>query len=150
MSDLSQRKKDLEEKTSINKLENEDSIMNEEYIKNFSILSILKERNKDSSIKSRKSLTNFNFKENEIKRFDELNTSLRKISNFDLEKEEECRKESFSFSSSKNDGNDNSVEFELITEEKIGDYQKDDKMQYELELNKEFEEIEKEILKKKN
>ena len=151
MSDLSQEKKDFVENNLIKKLENVDSKMDDENIKNYSILNILKERNKRSSLKSENS-SNFNFKESEIKKFDELNNSLRKISNFDLEKGEEYRKESFSFSSSKNDddGENNAVEFELITEEKIGNYHKDDKIQYELELNKEFEEIEKEILMKKN
>ena len=76
MSDITQRKKDFGENNSIKKLDNVDSKMNEEYIKNFSILSILKESNKNSSLKSKNSLSNFNFKENEIKKFDELNTSL--------------------------------------------------------------------------
>ena len=92
---------------------------------------------------------NFNYKENEIHRFDEINTSLRKISNFDLEKEEEYKKESLSFNSSDNDGEESSVEFELITEEKKANYHNDYKEQYYLELDKEFEEIEKEILTKK-
>ena len=150
MSDLAQRKKDFGVNNLIKKLENVDSKIDDENTKNYSILNILKERNKNSSLKNDSS-SNFNFKENEIKKFDELNNSLRKISNFDLEKEEECRKESFSFNSSKNDdGESANVEFELITEEKIGNYRNDDKMDYELELNKEFEEIEKEILMKKN
>ena len=151
MSDLAQRKKDFGENNSIKKLENVDSEKNDGSIKNYSILSILKNRKINSSLKSENS-SNFNFKESEIKKFDELNNSLRKISNFDLEKGEEYRKESFSFCSSKNDddGENNTVEFELITKEKIGNYHNDDKIQYELELNKEFEEIEKEILMKKN
>ena len=151
MSDLAQRKKDFGENISIKKLENVDSEKNDGCIKNYSILSILKNRKINSSLKSENS-SNFNFKESEIKKFDELNNSLRKISNFDLEKGEEYRKESFSFCSSKNDddGENNTVEFELITKEKIGNYHNDDKIQYELELNKEFEEIEKEILLKKN
>ena len=151
MSDLAQRKKDFGENISIKKLENVDSEKNDGSIKNYSILSILKNRKINSSLKSENS-SNFNFKESEIKKFDELNNSLRKISNFDLEKGEEYRKESFSFCSSKNDddGENNTVEFELITKEKIGNYHNDDKIQYELELNKEFEEIEKEILLKKN
>ena len=151
MSDLAQRKKDFGENNSIKKLENVDSEKNDGSIKNYSILSILKNRKINSSLKSENS-SNFNFKESEIKKFDELNNSLRKISNFDLEKGEEYRKESFSFCSSKNDddGENNTVEFELITKEKIGNYHNDDRIQYELELNKEFEEIEKEILMKKN
>ena len=151
MSDLAQRKKDFGENNSIKKLENVGSEKNDESTKNYSILSILKNRKINSSLKSENS-SNFNFKESEIKKFDELNNSLRKISNFDLEKGEEYRKESFSFCSSKNDddGENNTVEFELITKEKIGNYHNDDKIQYELELNKEFEEIEKEILLKKN
>ena len=150
MSDLAQRKKDFGENNSIKKFENVDSEKNDGSIKNYSILSILKNRKINSSLKSENS-SNFNFKESEIKKFDELNNSLRKISNFDLEKGEEYRKESFSFCSSKNDddGENNTVEFELITKEKIGNYHNDDKIQYELELNKEFEEIEKEILLKK-
>lgn len=144
MLDLTKRKKDFGENNSIKNLKNIDN----EYLKNYSILSIIKGRNKNSSLKNEKA--NFNFKESEIKKFDELNTSLRKISNFDLEKEEEFRKESLSFNSSKNgEGDDNSVEFEIITEEKIENSQKDDKIQYELQLNEEYEEIEKEILKKK-
>ena len=150
MSDLAQRKKDFGVNNLIKKLENVDSKIDEENTKNYSILNILKERNKNSSLKNDSS-SNFNFKENEIKKFDELNNSLRKISNFDLEKEEECRKESFSFNSSKmDDGESNNAEFEIITEEKIGNYHKDDNMQYEMDLNKEYEEIEKEILMKKN
>ena len=151
MSDLAQRKKDFGENNSIKKFENVDSEKNDGPTKNYSILSILKNRKINSSLKSENS-SNFNFKESEIKKFDELNNSLRKISNFDLEKGEEYRKESFSFCSSKNDddGENNTVEFELITKEKIGNYHNDDKIQYELELNKEFEEIEKEILLKKN
>ena len=151
MSDLAQRKKDFGENNSIKKLENVDSEKNDGSIKNYSILSILKNRKINSSLKSENS-SNFNFKESEIKKFDELNNSLRKISNFDLEKGEEYRKESFSFCSSKNDddGENNTVEFELITKEKIGNYHNDDRIQYELELNKEFEEIEKEILMKQN
>ena len=150
MSDLAQRKKDFGVNNLIKKLENVDSKMDDENIKNYSILNILKERNKNSSLKNENS-SNFNFKENEIKKFDELNNSLRKISNFDLEKEEKYRKESFSFNSSKfDDGESNSAEFEIKTEETIGNCHNDDKMQYELELNKEFEEIEKEILMKKN
>ena len=151
MSDLAQRKKDFGENISIKKLENVDSEKNDGSIKNYSILSILKNRKINSSLKSENS-SNFNFKESEIKKFDELNNSLRKISNFDLEKGEEYRKESFSFCSSKNDddGENNTVEFELITKEKKGNYHNDDRIQYELELNKEFEEIEKEILLKKN
>ena len=151
MSDLAQRKKDFGENNSIKKLENVDSEKNDGSIKNYSILSILKNRKINSSLKSENS-SNFNFKESEIKKFDELNNSLRKISNVDLEKGEEYRKESFSFCSSKNDddGENNTVEFELITKEKIGNYHNDDRIQYELELNKEFEEIEKEILMKQN
>jgi hypothetical protein len=151
MSDLAQRKKDFGENNSIKKLENVGSEKNDGSTKNYSILSILKNRKINSSLKSENS-SNFNFKESEIKKFDELNNSLRKISNFDLEKGEEYRKESFSFCSSKNDddGENNTVEFELITKEKIGNYHNDDRIQYELELNKEFEEIEKEILMKQN
>ena len=45
---------------------------------------------------------------------------------------------------------DSNVEFELITEETKANYNNDDKVQYDLELDKEYEEIEKEILTKKN
>ena len=58
MSDITQRKKDFGGNNSIKKLDNDDSKMNEEYIKNFSILSILKDSNKNSSLKSKNSLSN--------------------------------------------------------------------------------------------
>ena len=147
MSDLAIKNEDFEEKSSIKLLENTDSNKNDEIVYNYSILSILRDRKKKSSIYSS---FNFNFKENEIHRFDEINTSLGKISNFDLEKEEEYKKESLSFNSSDNDGEESSVEFEQITEEKKANYHNDYKEQYYLELDKEFEEIEKEILTKKN
>ena len=58
MSDITQRKNDFGGNNSIKKLDNDDSKMNEEYIKNFSILSILKDSNKNSSLKSKNSLSN--------------------------------------------------------------------------------------------
>ncbi len=156
MSNLTMKNEDFDEKSSINGLENADSNKNNELVSNYSILSILKET-KRNSLKNRNSLretvdssSNFNFKEHEINKFDEGSTSLRKISNFDLEKEEDHKKESSSFNSSDNADEESSDEFELITEEKIANYNNDDKLQYDLELDKEFEEIKKEILMKKN
>ena len=149
MSDLTIKNEDFDEKSSIQELKNADSNKNNELVRNYSILSILKERKKKSSKKIVDSSSNFNFKENEINKFDEVNTSLRKISDFDLEKEEELKK-ALSFNSSYNDNEDSNVEFELITEETKANYNNDDKVQYDLELDKEYEEIEKEILTKKN
>ena len=149
MSDLTIKNEDFDEKSSIQELKNADSNKNNELVRNYSILSILKERKKKSSKKIVDSSSNFNFKENEINKFDEVNTSLRKISDFDLEKEEEHKK-ALSFNSSYNDNEDSNVEFELITEETKANYNNDDKVQYDLELDKEYEEIEKEILTKKN
>jgi len=149
MSDLTIKNEDFDEKSSIKEIENADSNKNNQIIRNNSILSILRESKKKTSKKILDSSSNFNFKENEINKFDEINTSLRKISDFDLEKEEEYKKE-LSFNSSYNGDEDSNVEFELITEEKISKYNNDDKVQYDLELDKEYEEIEKEILSKKN
>jgi len=149
MSDLTIKNEDFDEKSSIKEIENADSNKNNKIIRNNSILSILRESKKKPSKKIVDSTSNFNFKENEINKFDEINTSLRKISDFDLEKEEEYKKE-LSFNSSYNGDEDSNVEFELITEEKISNYNNDDKVQYDLELDKEYEEIEKEILSKKN
>ena len=149
MSDLAIKNEDFDEKSSIKEIENADSNKNNKIIRNNSILSILRESKKKPSKKIVDSTSNFNFKENEINKFDEINTSLRKISDFDLEKEEEYKKE-LSFNSSYNGDEDSNVEFELITEEKISKYNNDDKVQYDLELDKEYEEIEKEILSKKN
>ena len=151
MSDLTIKNEDFDEKSSIQELKNADSNKNNELVRNYSILSILKERKKKSSKKIVDSSSNFNFKENEINKFDEVNTSLRKISDFDLEKEEELKKAlSFNSSYNDNDNEDSNVEFELITEETKANYNNDDKVQYDLELDKEYEEIEKEILTKKN
>ena len=147
MSDFIIKNEDFDEKTSINLLENTESNKNDELVYNYSILAILRGRKKKSSIYSS---FNFNYKENEINKFDEVNTSLRKISNFDLEKEEKHKKETLSFNSSDNENEDSSVEYELITEEQKANYNNDYKEQYILELDKEFEEIEKEILSKKN
>ena len=151
MSDLTIKNEDFDEKSSIQELKNADSNKNNELVRNYSILSILKERKKKPSKKIVDSSSNFNFKENEINKFDEVNTSLRKISDFDLEKEEEHKKAlSFNSSYNDNDNEDSNVEFELITEETKANYNNDDKVQYDLELDKEYEEIEKEILTKKN
>ena len=141
---------DLNEKSSIKRIEKAYSNKNNDLVCNYSILSILRERKKNSSRDIIYSSFNYNFKENEINKFDEVNTSLRKISNFDLEKEEDQKEDSLSFNSSDNGDEDSSIEFELITEAKIANYINDDKVQYNLELDKEFEEIEKEILSKKN
>ena len=149
MSDLAIKDEDFDEKSSIKEIENADSNKNNKIIRNNSILSILRESKKKPSKKIIDSTSNFNFKENEINKFDEINTSLRKISDFDLEKEEENKKE-LSFNSSYNGDENSNVEFELITEEKISKYNNNDKVQYDLELDKEYEEIEKEILSKKN
>ena len=137
----------------INKNENINNIKNiqENFIKKHSILSFLKEKQSKSTEKIIGSNTtlssNFNFKEKEINKFDELNNSLRKISNFDLEKQEE-ENDSLSFNSSENN-DDKDIEYEEIIPKELKKNKEND-IEYELQIDEEFQEIEKDILMKKN
>ena len=122
----------------IKKFEDENSSK----FKNYSILSIIKENNKKSSKKTVFSSSYIKLKDYEINKFDELNKSLSNISNFDLEKEDDGDS---SFNSSKI----NEIEFiEIIIPEKMRN-KKEENIEYEIELDKEFEEIIKEVFNEK-
>ena len=122
----------------IEKFEDENSSK----FKNYSILSIIKENNKKSSKKTVFSSSYIKLKDYEINKFDELNKSLSNISNFDLEKEDDGDS---SFNSSKI----NEIEFiEIIIPEKMRN-KKEENIEYEIELDKEFEEIKKEVFNEK-
>ena len=127
------------------KSENIDNFKNK-YIRTHSILSILSENKLRKSIKTLDSNSFIHIRESGITKFDELNNSLSNISNFDLEKGED-ENDSFSFNSLK-DYDDQNEENIIITHSKLN-YHKEDE-EYELELDKEFEEIEKTILMNKN
>ena len=126
---------------------------------NYKILSFLMSNKKDiSSLENTysNSLTSFNFdyEENSIKKFDEFNTSLNNISFFDLEEEEKEQDGNSSFNSLEcslnEESNEENEEIEQILEYELDILQKEDENdeQYEVELNKDYEEIEKEILEK--
>ena len=127
------------------KSENIDNFKNK-YIRTHSILSILSENKLRKSIKTLDSNSLIHIRESDITKFDELNNSLSNISNFDLEKGED-ENDSFSFNSLK-DYDDQNEENIIITHSKLNYHRKDE--EYELELDKEFEEIEKTILMNKN
>ena len=73
----------------------------------------------------------------EIKKFDELNNSLSDISDFDLEEEKDENKSDFN---SEEDNNDFEEEEIIIKNKKIINNKKND-LEYEIELDKEFEDI---------
>ena len=81
----------------------------------------------------------------EIKKFDELNNSLREISDFDLEQNEDCNESDFN---SSEDENENENEDEKIIFKNKPKKEYDD--EYEIQIEKEYEEILKEIKFKKN
>ena len=80
----------------------------------------------------------------EIKKFDELNNSLSEISDFDLEKNEDCNESDFN---SSEDENENEIEDEKIIFKNKPKKEYDD--EYEIQIEKEYEEILKEIKFKK-
>ena len=82
--------------------------------KNYSILSMIKENNIKNANKTLFSSSCLKLKEYEINKFDELYKSLSDISNFDLEKEDDC---DLSFNSSKDD--DEIVAMEIFISKKI-------------------------------
>ena len=92
----------------------------------------------------------FNYKEEEIKKFDEFNKSLSDISDFDLEKEENDEENS-SFNSLDEEDSEKCEEIEIITKSKFNGYNNNkNNDNFEEELEKEFEEIQKQIFKNKN
>ena len=129
----------------INKLIKKSETYNNNNLKNNSILSILMENKKRTSLKTIDSNSFIKIKDYEINKFDELNNSLSDISNFALEKEEE--NDSLSFNSSREDPNDKDL-IKIITKSKLYNNNKGQSNEYEFELDKEFQEIEKYLLKK--
>ena len=83
----------------------------------------------------------FDYDLNEVKKFDELNNSLSDISEFDLEKSEEEKSE---FNSSEED--DSFIEEEIIFKKEKLNRKKLD-AEYEIELDKELENIMQELKK---
>ena len=81
----------------------------------------------------------------EIKKFDELNNSLSEISDFDLEQNEDCNESDFN---SSEDENENVIEDDKIIFKYKPKKEYDD--EYEIQIEKEYEEILKEIKCKKN
>ena len=120
----------------IEKFEDESNLA----FKNNSILSMIKEINIKNSKKTLFSSSCLKLKEYEINKFDELNKSLNDISNFDLEKEDE---RDLSFNSSKDD--DEIEAIEILISEKINKNCKEKNIEFEIELDKEFNEIKKEV-----
>ena len=128
-------------------------------IENYNILSFLMNNKKDISALEKthsnsKTSFNFDYEENSVKKFDEFNNSLNNISFFDLEEEEKEQDGNSSFNSLEcslnEESNEENEEIEQILEYELDILQKEDENdeQYEVELNKDYEEIEKEILEK--
>ena len=122
------------------------SDLNHPKYKNFSVLSMLRENKDGLSLKTSDTFSFIELKEYEINKFDELNNNLSDISNFDLEKEEE--RNSSSFNSSEDDGDSENIEV-ILKKSKI-EYVNEDKKEFEFKINKEFEEIKRELLKGNN
>ena len=130
------------------KIENYLDLNNIKY-KNFSILSMLRDNKHRLSLKTIDTFSFIQLKNYEINKFDELNESLSNISNFDLEEEEENNSSSFN-SSEDNDEDDDSENLEVIQKKSKIKYDNKDKNEYEIKLDKEFQEIKRELLKGKN
>ena len=118
------------------------SDLNHPKYKNFSVLSMLRENKDGFSLKTSDTFSFIELKEYEINKFDELNNNLSDISNFDLEKEEE--RNSSSFNSSEDDGDSENIEV-ILKKSKI-EYVNEDKKEFEFKINKEFEEIKRDLL----
>ena len=130
------------------KIENFSDVNNIKH-KNFSILSMLRDNKHRLSLKTTDTFSFIQLKDYEINKFDELNDSLSSISNFDLEEEEENNSSSFN-SSEDNDEDDDNENLEVIQKKSKIKYDNKDKNEYEIKLDKEFEEIKRELLKGKN
>ena len=115
-------------------------------IKNYPILSIIKENNNKNSTKTAISSSYINLKEYKINKFDELNKSFSNISHFDLEKEEDDSN-NLSFNSLEHD--DEFETLDILISKKINKNNKEKNKEYELELDKEFEKLKNEILNEK-
>ena len=130
------------------KIENFSDVNNIKH-KNFSILSMLRDNKHRLSLKTTDTFSFIQLKNYEINKFDELNDSLSNISNFDLEEEEENNSSSFNSSEDK-DEDDDSENLEVIKKKSKIKYDCKDKNEYEIKLDKEFQEIKRELLKGKN
>ena len=130
------------------KIENFSDVNNIKH-KNFSILSMLRDNKHRLSLKTTDTFSFIQLKDYEINKFDELNDSLSNISNFDLEEEEENNSSSFN-SSEDNDEDDDNENLEVIQKKSKIKYDNKDKNEYEIKLDKEFQEIKRELLKGNN
>ena len=101
------------------------------------------------SLKTTDTFSFIQLKDYEINKFDELNDSLSNISNFDLEEKEENNSSSFDSSEDK-DEDDDSENLEVIKKKSKIKYDCKDKNEYEIKLDKEFQEIKRELLKGNN
>ena len=133
------------EKEQRNNFANEEIISKANKYQN-SIISLFTDKNKRrSSVKT--AHTNicapmrFDYDLSEVQKFDELNNSLSDISEFDLEKSEEEKSE---FNSSEED--DSFIEEEIIFKKEKLNRKKLD-VEYEIELDKEMEDIMQELKK---
>ena len=134
--------KNIKELTENQKIENNNIIK----VKNYSILSLLIEKKQGTTLKTINSNSFIQINEKEINKIDELNNSLSYISDFDLEKEDES--DSSSFNSLEND--EKNIENIIIIKKSNVDYDIiENNREYEFELDKEFEEIQKEIFREK-
>ena len=143
MSDLKnfENLKELNKNNKIETIDINDNINN----KNNSILSILMEKRGLDSFKINDLISFTQIKENEIKKFDELNDSLDNISDFDLEKSEY---DSLSFNSSE-ENDDKEIENIIIFKSKLNNQRIEENKEFEFELDEEFEKIQREILESK-
>ena len=143
MSDLKnfENLKELNKNNKIETIDINDNINN----KNNSILSILMEKRGLDSFKINDLISFTQIKENEIKKFDELNNSLDNISDFDLEKSEY---DSLSFNSSE-ENDDKEIENIIIFKSKLNNQRIEENKEFEFELDEEFEKIQREILESK-
>ena len=92
-------------------------------------------------------LKNYDYDFKEIKRFDELNKSLSNISEFDLEEDKNDNKSDFN--SSEDENSESGCE-EIIIKTNIKDRRMKEDIEYDLELEKEYEEIFKQLNIKRN
>ena len=134
----------------ISKKENESKTDIKNSEQKYSILSFLKNNKniKNSNSNSYNSIKKYNYDAYPINKFDERNTSFSNISYFDLECQEEKDFNS-SFNSLENSfeedkENNEEIRINLKVQNEL------DEAEYLFELNKEYEEIEKEILNIKN
>ena len=134
--------KELNQNNKIKTIDINDNINN----KNNSILSILIEKRGLDSFKINDLISFTQIKENEIKKFDELNNSLDNISDFDLEKSEY---DSLSFNSLEENDDDKELENIIIFKSKLNNQRIEENKEFEFELDEEFEKIQRDILESK-